>query len=125
MLIVARLSAAAERRGSTFEPLAGGGLVVIAGRSAVLTSKAWPTTCCWPSDFAADEPMRPASWADVAFCEVSVVPMNWPRRRPIAGCRSWRCGDGDHADGVARSRAQCDRLQRDLAGHGEFAGFIV
>ncbi len=73
--------------------------------------------------FANQTPVVPSSWADVALCEVSA--------------------DGTLPPGIAESglpviaahraelleagelRSACDRLQRDLAPQGQFAGYIV
>ena len=59
----------------------------------------------------------------------------WSRRRDpadvaarVAGmsaCRSSSFGPAGRLDSVAAGRAACDRLQRDLAGQGDWPGYIV
>lgn len=69
----------------------------------------------------ADSTLSP--WADLVFCEGNVddivsrtagfsVPV--VVQRPEGWC-----------DMLADARRHCDRLQRDVAGHGDFAGYIV
>jgi len=68
--------------------------------------------------------VEPAAWADVVICEsgdaadlgrrAASCPLPVIVRRPAA----WR-------DGLVEARAECDCLQRDLAGSGEFAGYFV
>lgn len=73
---------------------------------------------------AADEPVLPASWARAAICELGEAD-----RVPegVADCAipliAFRPA-GKLKD-VAEGRAACDRLQRDLARYGQFAGYIV
>jgi hypothetical protein len=74
--------------------------------------------------FAPHEPLRPACWADVVVCEIG------ERESPgasVADCRLpiLAIRPGVVVGPIAELRAQCDRLQRDLAGQGEFAGYIV
>ncbi|HUY36330.1 MAG TPA: hypothetical protein VMV69_26565 [Pirellulales bacterium] len=74
--------------------------------------------------FGAGTAIEPAAWADVVICESSdaadlsrrAATCNLPliARRPAA----WR-------DDLVQARFECDRLQRDLAGRGEFAGYFV
>lgn len=71
--------------------------------------------------FAAGHKVVPAAWADVVICEVgglSTLHVEDPRvpvivRRPQ-----------DDQD-VNLARMGCDRLQAELAPHGQFAGYIV
>ncbi len=75
--------------------------------------------------FLPDEEVQPAAWAQVAFCEVDqsedfaarvkncVIPVLAIRQRPAPT-----------NDAVA-VREGCDRLQRDLAGAGPIAGYLV
>jgi hypothetical protein len=74
--------------------------------------------------FRPEDPIVPAAWADAVVCEMA-DPDNWVARtadcklpiiaaRPAARPRS-----------LMEARALCDQLQRDLAGRGEIAGYIV
>ncbi|HEV3006104.1 MAG TPA: hypothetical protein VGX78_16665 [Pirellulales bacterium] len=71
-----------------------------------------------------EDAVAPAEWADLVTCDVGEMddPSRW-----AAGCRlpmiarrpaSWR-------DDLTRARRECDHLQRDLAGHGDFAGYVI
>lgn len=72
--------------------------------------------------FGAGEQIAPSPWADLVICDsagrggleagTASVPVIARRALP-----SWRC--------LAEARAGCDRLQRDLAHAGQFAGYIV
>jgi len=74
--------------------------------------------------FAVGEPVSPASRARAAICELTEterVPNGFAAcavpliaQRPAGKLAS-----------VAAGRAACDHLQRDLARHGQFAGYIV
>jgi hypothetical protein len=74
--------------------------------------------------FAPSEPIRPTSWAQAVICELSTTGEYSSRlsdcslpmiiHRPAGALES-----------VAAGRAACDRLQRDLAPIGQFAGYIV
>ncbi len=68
--------------------------------------------------------IEPAAWADVGICESSDAA---DLSRRATGCRlpviarrpsAWR-------DDLVQARAECDLLQRDLAGTGDFAGYLV
>jgi hypothetical protein len=74
--------------------------------------------------FAADDPLRPAPWANVAICEVA-RPEEMAAKAADCGLPILALRPGGPFAGVEPGRAQCDRLQRDLAGYGQFAGFIV
>lgn len=74
--------------------------------------------------FPAASPVVPASWADVLICEVSQID-EFARR--VADCKVpvialRRLGGRDR---LSDARAACDRLQRDLAPVGDFAGYVV
>lgn len=64
------------------------------------------------------------SWADLIVCEDTSAQELAERTRdlssPVLALRStgWR-------DELTDARRECDRLQRDLAGRGEFAGYVV
>jgi hypothetical protein len=74
--------------------------------------------------FAADQPVRSAPRATVALVEVT-----WPDELParLAGCHEAviPLRPMGPAKNLAEARVQCDRLQRDLAGIGDWAGYIV
>jgi hypothetical protein len=74
--------------------------------------------------FDAEARVVPAAWADAVAVEVGEVGQ-FPARvancpLAIIACRT----SGSYAS-VAAGRAECDRLQRDLAGLGDWAGYIV
>jgi hypothetical protein len=70
------------------------------------------------------EPALVPDWADLIVCEdVSAEELAQRTRalgQPVLALRSagWR-------DDLAGARRECDLLQRDLAGRGEFAGYVV
>ena len=74
--------------------------------------------------FDVGEAISPAPWAQAVVCEVS-DPDEFSIHTascPIAVI-AFRPAEG--LDGVADGRARCDRVQRDLAGRGDLAGYIV
>jgi hypothetical protein len=74
--------------------------------------------------FAAGEPLAPAPWAEAAICQVTTagtLPGGFADCPvPIVAIRP-----AETLQSVAAGRAGCDRLQRDLAPGGQFAGYIV
>ncbi len=70
------------------------------------------------------EPALVPDWADLIVCDDTSAEQLATRTqsltRPVLALRSagWR-------DGLPDARRECDRLQRDLAGRGEFAGYVV
>lgn len=78
----------------------------------------------WAQRFAAGEPVAPAPWADAAICE---LPKSEPTPSGFADCPIPLIAirPAGKLESVATGRAACDRLQRDLAHHGQFAGYIV
>jgi hypothetical protein len=74
--------------------------------------------------FAAAQPISPASWAGAAMLEFAAtdeLPGGLPDC-PIPLIVARRSGE---LPSIAAGRTACDRLQRDLAVHGQFAGYIV
>jgi hypothetical protein len=70
---------------------------------------------------AAEPPSAPQPWAQLAVCEMGrsddrIEPLSIP-------IIAFRATGGRSS--VVQGRAKCDLLQRDLAGRGEFAGYIV
>jgi len=73
--------------------------------------------------FAPDEPIVPRPWAQIALCEVAGdVPKLALNACPLPVLVR-RMADG--ALDPAAARRACDRLQRDLAAQGQFAGYLV
>ena len=74
--------------------------------------------------FAAGEALHWAGWGEAAVCEVrdADAPSDVlaDSTMTIVACRP-----AGSLESVAEGRAACDRLQRDLARHGQFAGYIV
>lgn len=75
--------------------------------------------------FAVGEPIALACWATAALCELNASAPTLPGGfadcpLPLIAIRP----AGEHS-AVAQGRAACDRLQRDLAVHGQLAGYIV
>jgi len=74
--------------------------------------------------FDGDTEVRAAAWADVIVCRV-----NDPTRFPssVATCQLPILAERRLAEetSVAEARVQCDRLQRDLAPGGDYAGYLV
>ncbi|HEV3345261.1 MAG TPA: hypothetical protein VG125_33090 [Pirellulales bacterium] len=70
------------------------------------------------------EPALVPDWADLIVCDdtsaAQLAARTQALTRPVLALRSagWR-------DDLADARRECDRLQRDLAGRGEFAGYVV
>ncbi len=73
---------------------------------------------------APEQPLAPQPWAQLAVCEMGQSEALGGRTEtcpiPVIAQRS----TGERAT-IAQGRARCDLLQRDLAGRGEFAGYIV
>jgi hypothetical protein len=74
--------------------------------------------------FSAGEPVSPASWARAAICELAQTDC---LPEGLAGCAVPLIAmrRADKLESVVAGRAACDRLQRDLAPFGQFAGYIV
>ncbi len=74
--------------------------------------------------FAFGATVHTAPWADVALCEVDshaeLPPGALDCDRPVLVIRP-----EEPAPSAAGARSACDRLQRDLAPRGQFAGYIV
>ena len=69
-------------------------------------------------------PLRPADWAEAVICE---LPAGEQLPTSYADCPLpiiIHCPAGA-IDSVAKGRAACDRLQRELAPIGQFAGYII
>ena len=75
--------------------------------------------------FAAGEAVEPAAWADVVLVEVGASLPDFAAR--IAHCDkpALAVRPAGRLASVGAGRAACDRLQADLASHGEPAGYIV
>lgn len=74
--------------------------------------------------FGAGEPVAPAEWAAAAICEDDDSSRLAARaascEKPVLALR--RAG---RFDDLTAARRICDELQRDLAGRGEFAGYMT
>ena len=74
--------------------------------------------------FSPDEPITPATWAQTLLCETDDPKALAAKVRdcplPVIAVRA----AGKLAK-IADARKQCDLLQRDLAGRGDFAGYLV
>jgi hypothetical protein len=74
--------------------------------------------------FGPGSTVAPAEWADLVICQgddaIEISRQAHRCRLPVIARRAagWR-------DDLTRARRECDRLQGDLAGLGEFAGFLV
>lgn len=68
--------------------------------------------------------LAPADWADAAICEDDDVERLAARAapciKPVLALRR-----GSWHDDLAAARRACDQLQRDLAGRGDFAGYVT
>jgi hypothetical protein len=69
-------------------------------------------------------PIQPPAWADVILCPANdleaAAAVAAQSRLPVIAERRLR-----EPVGLSEARAACDVLQRDLAGRGDFAGYIV
>jgi hypothetical protein len=83
------------------------------GHNAILTQR-----------FAVGRPITPASWADAAMCELE-TPGELPAGFVDCPIPLFVIRPAGVHQSVAAARSACDRLQRDLAIHGQFAGYIV
>jgi len=74
--------------------------------------------------FAPGEPLETSTWAQVAVCEdddpARLVQQAATADRPVIALRR----EGSFAS-PSQARRQCDLLQRELAGQGEFCGFVI
>jgi hypothetical protein len=99
------------------------GMIVVPGRTTLdLTDL--PHNLLLAQRFRPEQPIAPATWANLVVCEVADA-NNWSAR--IGDCKMPMIAARPAAKqiGVAEGRTLCDRLQRDLAGRGEIAGYIV
>ena len=74
--------------------------------------------------FVLGQPGRPSAWADVAFCELdsaAEVAMNNEKCESaiVAVAKPTRYPN------LATARSACDQLQRRLAGHDQWAGYVA
>jgi hypothetical protein len=74
--------------------------------------------------FAAGDPIQPAAWAQAVVCQVS-TPAETSRRLADCPLPVIVYRPSGALESVAAGRAACDRLQRDWAPLGQFAGYIV
>jgi len=130
VLLIAKVTAAADSLPCTVKRLsrsAAVGMVVInedldddvvvnARRRARNVLFAWKTaSLSFP---------EPPAWADAVVCPVDDVQKlsSWAAEcsLPVIACRP-----AGQQDTVSAARAACDRLQRDLAGRGDWAGYLV
>jgi len=74
--------------------------------------------------FPPGQPIDPAPWAQVVICQDDNLDRLAERAAnfilPVMALRP-----GEAFREVAAARAECDRLQRDLAGQGDFCGYLV
>ncbi len=74
--------------------------------------------------FSSSEPIEPAEWCRVAFCDVDqpqpFAQRTAPLNLPVVAVRR----RGTPAP-LSQLRSDCDQLQRDLAPFGQFAGYLV
>ncbi|HET6879167.1 MAG TPA: hypothetical protein VFI31_03365 [Pirellulales bacterium] len=72
----------------------------------------------------ADSDSSPVLWASLLVCEEGLADAMWRHSSdvtlPIVVQRP-----GGWCDGLDEARRQCDLLQRDLAGRGDFAGLLI
>jgi hypothetical protein len=70
--------------------------------------------------FAADEPIVPPAWAQVALCDINI-----DNAQAVGDCPLPTIIRRSESTGIREARAACDRLQYDLASIGDFAGYLV
>jgi len=73
--------------------------------------------------FVAGDPVRPSAWADVAFCEMD-SPELTARIEKCAAAIVAVASPTQYPD-LATARSECDQLQRQLAGHDQWAGYVA
>ena len=73
---------------------------------------------------AVNEPLVLASWADLAFVELT-EPAEFARKTSGLNTAVVAVRRQINSASIEQSRAECDRLQSDLAPFGDFAGYIV
>ena len=127
IILAARLSDAAEPAEDAVRRLARWPCVALAianaGNQISKAAQAFARNLLLAQEFSGDVGAAPAEWADVLVCKQS-EPQSLSRcaagsQLPVV---AWRPGCHD-SPGLAR-RA-CDQLQRELAGQGDFAGYLV
>ena len=78
----------------------------------------------WGESFRSDETIVPSPWAQFIVCAVDdpeqFVVQVASCSLPIVAVR-----DGAPQELLSRRRSSCDQLQRDLAAHGDYAGYVV
>lgn len=102
------------------------GMVIVDGTLADAKSlHAMAPNLLFAQSFAANETIAPASWAQVAWCEVGERAHFGKRtkdcRVPMIAVSSLPADDAS----LVSARAACDALQAALAPQGDFAGYFV
>jgi Glycosyl hydrolases family 2 len=99
------------------------GMVVLSA-AGTLDLHGWAHNLILAQRFAAGQAIRPAAWAQVAFCEVDDPAV---LAQSIADCPTAAVAvrPAGSLQSVKLGRALCDQLQADLAGLAELAGYIV
>lgn len=74
--------------------------------------------------FVAGVPVRPSAWADVAYCELDSPEMAPASIEKCAAAIIAVARATQYPD-LATARSSCDQLQRQLAGHDQWAGYVA
>jgi hypothetical protein len=125
--LAGRLRGAAEPAEAAVRRLARWPCVALAianaGNQISKAAQAFARNLLLAQEFSGDIEAAPAEWADVLVCNQSE-----PQSLAQCAARSqlpvvaWRPGWHDNPD---LARRACDQLQRELAGRGDFAGYLV
>ena len=130
VVVLARLDTAGETWRDDLRRLAhwaAVGLVVLDGPGVepdVRVRQLAPNVCLVQS-FRASQAVAPAPWAQAVLVEVGVDPAEFARRvadcpLPVVACRRLTASAE-----LPEARGAVDTLQRDLAPHGDYAGYLV
>jgi hypothetical protein len=127
LAIAARVEGCAEAVAGELRRLARWPAVVMAvlpGDTLAVALKSPPPGLLLAQRVGRDESWAPHSWAHVLFAEVH-EPIEFARRavdvaRPVVAFQR-----SAESEAIGAARADCDRLQRDLAPWGDFAGYVV
>ncbi len=124
VLIAAQLDAADADEVRRLSRWPAVGIVVLAERGDVPWLAELRHNLILAQRFAADEVVTPAPWAQIVVVEVGKVE---PLQGRFDHCSLPRVAvrSGRQFPSVADARAACDHLQRDLAGQGDWAGYVV
>lgn len=128
VLLIARLSESADNAGERLRRLgcfASVGIVILDDEAASVENIGKPRSgVLLAQQIRSGGPFDMRPWADVIVCDLSQVDANELDLSKVT-CPVLMYRSADSPASPPQARAACDRLQRDLAPFGQFAGYLV